>query len=259
MTETETTAQTDAAEVSEAAQAQDAAQVSDAAESPEAATPAADAPAEPTADPVGSSAESSGAAEARQAARLSREAPQPEDPDAAERTTKQWYVIHTYSGYENKVKTNLEHRIESMGVEDQIYQVLVPMEEEIEIRNGQRQTVNKKVFPGYVLVEMIMTDESWYVVRNTPGVTSFVGSGNRPTPLREGEVKSILKQMGVEAPKFKVQFEKGQSVRVTDGPFAEFIGTVDEVHPERNKVRVLVSIFGRETPVELDFLQIEKL
>jgi transcriptional antiterminator NusG len=168
-------------------------------------------------------------------------------------------VIHTYSGYENKVKTNLEHRIESMGVEDQIYQVLVPMEEEIEIRNGQRQTVNKKVFPGYVLVEMIMTDESWYVVRNTPGVTSFVGSGNRPTALREGEVKAILKQMGVEAPKFKVQFQKGQSVRVTDGPFAEFIGTVDEVHPERNKVRVLVSIFGRETPVELDFLQIEKL
>jgi transcriptional antiterminator NusG len=200
-----------------------------------------------------------GTEEARQAARLSREAPQPDDPDAAERTTKQWYVIHTYSGYENKVKTNLEHRIESMGVEDQIYQVLVPMEEEIEIRNGQRQTVNKKVFPGYVLVEMIMTDESWYVVRNTPGVTSFVGSGNRPTPLRESEVKAILKQMGVEAPKFKVQFQKGQSVRVTDGPFAEFIGTVDEVHPERNKVRVLVSIFGRETPVELDFLQIEKL
>ncbi len=200
-----------------------------------------------------------GTEEARQAARLSREAPQPADPDAAERTTKQWYVIHTYSGYENKVKTNLEHRIESMGVEDQIYQVLVPMEEEIEIRNGQRQTVNKKVFPGYVLVEMIMTDESWYVVRNTPGVTSFVGSGNRPTPLRESEVKAILKQMGVEAPKFKVQFQKGQSVRVTDGPFAEFIGTVDEVHPERNKVRVLVSIFGRETPVELDFLQIEKL
>ena len=204
-------------------------------------------------------AATTGTAEARQAARLSREAPQPEDPDAALRSTKQWYVIHTYSGYENKVKTNLEHRIESMGVEDQIYQVLVPMEEEIEIRNGQRQTVNKKVFPGYVLVEMIMTDESWYVVRNTPGVTSFVGSGNRPTPLREAEVKAILKQMGVEAPKFKVQFQKGQSVRVTDGPFAEFIGTVDEVHPERNKVRVLVSIFGRETPVELDFLQIEKL
>jgi transcription termination/antitermination protein NusG len=194
--------------------------------------------------------------EATQAARLSREAPL---PAASEGTGKHWYVIHTYSGYENKVKANLEHRIESMGVEDQIFQVLVPMEEEIEIKNGQRQTVNKKVFPGYVLVEMVMSDESWYVVRNTPGVTSFVGSGNRPTPLMEGEVKKILKQMGVEAPKFKVQFTKGQSVRVKDGPFAEFIGTVDEVNPEKNKVKVLVSIFGRETPVELDFLQIDKL
>ncbi len=197
--------------------------------------------------------------EARQAARLSREAPRVADMPAEERTRKVWYVIHTYSGYENKVKANLEHRIESMGVEDQIFQVLVPMEEEIEIKNGQRQTVNKKVFPGYVLVEMVMSDESWYVVRNTPGVTSFVGSGNRPTPLDESEVKKILKQMGVETPKFKVQFTKGQSVRVNDGPFAEFIGTVDEVNPERNKVKVLVSIFGRETPVELDFLQIEKL
>jgi transcription termination/antitermination protein NusG len=195
--------------------------------------------------------------EARQAARLSREAPR--SADLAEGATKQWYVIHTYSGYENKVKANLEHRIESMGVEDQIFQVLVPMEEEIEIRNGQRQTVNRKVFPGYVLVEMAMSDESWYVVRNTPGVTSFVGMGNRPSPLDETEVKKILKQMGVETPKFKVQYAKGQSVRVKDGPFAEFIGTVDEVNPERNKVKVLVSIFGRETPVELDFLQIEKL
>ncbi len=216
--------------------------------------------AEPVAEPAAKpAAEKEARNEARQAARLSREAPQPDDPYASERTTKQWYVIHTYSGYENKVKANLEHRIESMGVEDQIFQVLVPMEEEIEIKNGQRQTVNKKVFPGYVLVEMVMTDESWYVVRNTPGVTSFVGSGNRPTPLMEGEVKKILKQMGVEAPKFKLQFTKGQSVRVKDGPFAEFIGTVDEVNPERNKVKVLVSIFGRETPVELDFLQIDKL
>ncbi|HET7521629.1 MAG TPA: transcription termination/antitermination protein NusG [Candidatus Limnocylindria bacterium] len=180
-------------------------------------------------------------------------------PAGEDTSGKQWYVIHTYSGYENKVKANLEHRIESMGVEDQIFQVLVPMEEEIEIKNGQRQTVNKKVFPGYVLVEMAMSDESWYVVRNTPGVTSFVGSGNRPTPLVEAEVKKILKQMGVEAPKFKLQFTKGQSVRVKDGPFAEFIGTVDEVNPEKNKVKVLVSIFGRETPVELDFLQIDKL
>jgi transcriptional antiterminator NusG len=196
-------------------------------------------------------------AEAQQAARLSREAPLLAGDEST--SAKQWYVIHTYSGYENKVKANLEHRIESMGVEDQIFQVLVPMEEEIEIKNGQRQTVNKKVFPGYVLVEMAMSDESWYVVRNTPGVTSFVGSGNRPTPLVEAEVKKILKQMGVEAPKFKLQFTKGQSVRVKDGPFAEFIGTVDEVNPEKNKVKVLVSIFGRETPVELDFLQIDKL
>ena len=178
---------------------------------------------------------------------------------------KRWYVIHTYSGYENKVKANLEHRIESMGMEDRIFQVLVPMEDEIEIRQGQRHTVQKKVYPGYVLVEMILDPDSWFVVRNTPGVTSFVGGANipgvrsEPIPLDEHEVKQILRHMGVETPKFRVAFTKGQSVRVTDGPFAEFIGTVDEVNPERNKIKVLVSIFGRETPVELDFLQVEKL
>ena len=178
---------------------------------------------------------------------------------------KRWYVIHTYSGYENKVKANLEHRIESMGMEDKIFQVLVPMEDEIEIRQGQRHTVQKKVYPGYVLVEMILDPDSWFVVRNTPGVTSFVGGANipgvrsEPIPLDENEVKQILRHMGVETPKFRVAFTKGQSVRVTDGPFAEFIGTVEEVNPERNKVKVLVSIFGRETPVELDFLQVEKL
>jgi len=178
---------------------------------------------------------------------------------------KRWYVIHTYSGYEKKVKTNLEHRIETMGMEDKIFQVLVPEEDEIEIRGGQRVTVQKKVFPGYVLVEMILDPDSWFVVRNTPGVTSFVGGGNipgsrnEPVPLEEHEVKQILRQMGVETPKYRVAFQKGQSVRVTDGPFAEFIGTVDEVNPERNKLKVLVSIFGRETPVELDFLQVEKL
>src|SRR6476660_4630581 len=167
---------------------------------------------------------------------------------------KRWYVIHTYSGYENKVKANLEHRIES-----------VPMEDEIEIRQGQRHTVQKKVYPGYVLVEMILDPDSWFVVRNTPGVTSFVGGSNipgvrsEPVPLDETEVKQILRHMGVETPKYRVAFTKGQSVRVTDGPFSEFIGTVDEVNPERNKVKVLVSIFGRETPVELDFLQVEKL
>ncbi|TME59404.1 MAG: transcription termination/antitermination protein NusG [Chloroflexi bacterium] len=164
-----------------------------------------------------------------------------------------------YSGYENKVKTNLEHRISSMDMGDKIFQVLVPTEEEIEIKNGKRHPVERKVFPGYVLVEMIMGDDSWYVVRNTPGVTSFVGSGNKPTPLTDGEVRGILRQIKLDAPKYKVAFTKGEAVRVTDGPFTDLHGVVDEVNPERNKVKVLVSIFGRETPVELDFLQIEKL
>ena len=170
-----------------------------------------------------------------------------------------WYVVNTYSGHENKVKANLEHRIESMGMEDKIFQVLVPMEDEIEIRQGQRHTVQKKVYPGYVLVEMILDPDSWFVVRNTPGVTSFVGSGNKPTPLTDGEVRAILRQIKLDAPKYKVAFTKGEAVRVTDGPFTDLHGVVDEVNPERNKVKVLVSIFGRETPVELDFLQIEKL
>jgi transcriptional antiterminator NusG len=184
----------------------------------------------------------------------------PSAPSADELDTgRRWYVIHTYSGYENKVKTNLEHRISSMDMGDKIYQVLVPTEEEIEIKNGKRHPVERKVFPGYVLVEMIMGDDSWYVVRNTPGVTSFVGSGNKPTPLTDGEVRAILRQIKLDAPKYKVAFTKGEAVRVTDGPFTDLHGVVDEVNPERNKVKVLVSIFGRETPVELDFLQIEKL
>ena len=174
-------------------------------------------------------------------------------------TGRRWYVIHTYSGYENKVKANLEHRIQSMDMGDKIFQVLVPTEEEIEIKNGKRQAVERKVFPGYVLVEMNMSDDSWYVVRNTPGVTSFVGSGNRPTPLTDPEVKQILRQIKMDAPKYRVAFTKGEPVRVVDGPFTDLHGVVDEVNPERNKVKVLVSIFGRETPVELDFLQIEKL
>jgi transcriptional antiterminator NusG len=188
------------------------------------------------------------------------EAVPPSAPTADEVDTgRRWYVIHTYSGYENKVKTNLEHRITSMDMGDKIYQVLVPTEEEIEIKNGKRHPVERKVFPGYVLVEMIMGDDSWYVVRNTPGVTSFVGSGNKPTPLTDGEVRAILRQIKLDAPKYKVAFTKGEAVRVTDGPFTDLHGVVDEVNPERNKVKVLVSIFGRETPVELDFLQIEKL
>ena len=170
-----------------------------------------------------------------------------------------WYVIHTYSGYENKVRTNLEHRIESMDVKDKIFQVLVPTEDEIEIHDGQRRTVARKIFPGYVLVQMIMDDESWYVVRNTPGVTGFVGMGNRPTPLEAEEVKGIIRQMRVETPRVKVNFQLGQNVRIIDGPFIDFVGQVDEINLQKGKVKVLVSIFGRETPVELDFLQVERL
>jgi transcriptional antiterminator NusG len=187
-------------------------------------------------------------------------APPPAGKAADEKDdSRRWYVIHTYSGYENKVKTNLEHRIHSMDMGDKIFQVLVPTEEEIEIKNGKRHPVERKVYPGYVLVEMNMGDDSWYVVRNTPGVTSFVGMGTTPTPLSDGEVKAILRQIKLDAPKYKVAFTKGEAVRVTDGPFTDLHGVVDEVNPERNKVKVLVSIFGRETPVELDFLQIEKL
>ena len=172
---------------------------------------------------------------------------------------RRWYVIHTYSGYENKVKQNLMHRIETMEMQDQIFRVIVPTEEEIEIKNGKRHPVERKIYPGYVLVEMAMDDASWYVVRNTPGVTSFVGSGTKPTELSEGEVRAILRQIKLDQPRYKVAFTKGEAVRVTDGPFTDLHGVVDEVNPERNKVKVLVSIFGRETPVELDFLQIEKL
>lgn len=172
---------------------------------------------------------------------------------------RHWYVIHTYSGYENKVRQNLMHRIETMEMQDQIFRVIVPTEEEIEIKNGQRRTVHKKVFPGYVLVQMRMNDNSWYVVRNTPGVTSFVGHGNRPTPLDDNEVKAILKQMEEEAPKVRVSYQVGQAVKITDGPFTDFEGIVDAIDHERGRVRVLVSFFGREAPVELDFLQVTRL
>jgi transcriptional antiterminator NusG len=169
-----------------------------------------------------------------------------------------WYVIHTYSGYENKVKKNLEQRVSTLDMADKIFEIVVPTEEEIEIRNGQRHTVQRKVFPGYVLVKMIMSDDSWYVVRNTPGVTSFVGMGNKPTPLGESEVQAIIKQMAAEAPRVKVTLAVGQAVRIIDGPFADFQGVIDEINQEKGKVKVLVSFFGRETPVELDFLQVEK-
>ena len=183
----------------------------------------------------------------------------PLETEEREDAEKRWYVIHTYSGYEAKVKRNLEHRIQSMDMQDKIFQVIVPTEEEIEVKDGQRKTVHKKVFPGYVLVEMKLTNDSWYVVRNTPGVTGFVGSGTKPTPLSEEEVNAILKQMRAEAPRVKVGFQKGQTVRIIDGPFTEFMGTVDEINQEKGKVKVRISLFGRETPVELDFLQVEKL
>ncbi len=172
---------------------------------------------------------------------------------------RRWYIIHTYSGYEERVKRSLEQRIKFMDAEDRIYQVVIPTEDEIEIRSGQRRTVTKKIFPGYVLVEMKLDDESWHVVRNTPGVTGFVGGGNKPTPLEEKEVKTILRQMEEGAPQVKVGFRKGESVRVVDGPFTDFIGTVDEINMAKGKVKVLLSLFGRETSVELDFLQVERL
>lgn len=172
---------------------------------------------------------------------------------------KNWYVIHTYSGYENKVKANLEKRVESMNMGDKIFRVLVPMENEMEFKNGKKRLVKKKIFPGYVLVEMHMTDDSWYVVRNTPGVTGFVGSGSKPIPLRGAEVKQILRQMGLDDSRPKVDLVVGETVRVIAGPFQNFTGTIGEIFPEKGKTRVMISMFGRETPTELDFAQVEKL
>jgi transcriptional antiterminator NusG len=189
--------------------------------------------------------------------------PEAAETRAAPRKNSQWFVIHTYSGYENKVKTNLEKRVNSMGMEDQIFQVLVPVEETLEVKDGKKRTVQRKIFPGYVLVEMTMTDDSWYVVRNTPGVTGFVGSGSKPTPLQPDEVEQIMYQMGLlEArprPVARVDVEVGENIRVRSGPFDGFIGVIDQIDAERGKLRVLVSMFGRETPLELDFAQIEKL
>ncbi|MCC6627133.1 MAG: transcription termination/antitermination protein NusG, partial [Chloroflexi bacterium] len=175
---------------------------------------------------------------------------QTESQDVAARP--QWFVIHTYSGYENKVKKNLEHRVNSMDMADKIFRVEVPTEEEVEIRNGQRLKVQRKIYPGYVLVNMLMDDDSWYVVRNTPGVTSFVGMGTQPTPLDEAEANRILQQMEAEPSKVRMTLTVGQPVRIIDGPFTDFQGTVDEIDQAKGKVKVLVSFFGRETPVELD-------
>lgn len=170
----------------------------------------------------------------------------------------QWYVLHTYSGYENKVKKSIETRIDALDLNDRVYEIVVPTQDEIEIRSGQRHTVQKKVFPGYVLVRMEMDDDTWYALRNTPGVTGFVNINNVPIPLPDSEVQSILKGMTAEAPRVKVSFAVGDTVRIVDGPFADFRGEIDEINQEKGKIRVLVSFFGRETPVELDFLQAER-
>ena len=177
-----------------------------------------------------------------------------------------WFVVHCYSGYENKVKKGLEQRIKTMEMQDKIFRVVVPTEEEIDVREGQRKVVQRRVFPGYILVEMIsyspddpQSQEAWFVVRNTPGVTGFVTSGDKPTPLRDDEIAKIFKRMESDQPKVRVTYRTGQAVHIIDGPFADFRGTVDDVNMDKGKVRVLVSMFGRETPLELDLLQVEKV
>ncbi|MBN8635294.1 MAG: transcription termination/antitermination protein NusG [Anaerolineae bacterium] len=172
---------------------------------------------------------------------------------------KLWYVVHCYSGYEKKVCQAIEQRINTMGMRDKIFDVIVPTAEEIEIKDGKRRTVEKRVFPGYILVEMKMDEDSWYVVRNTPGVTGFVGMGNDPTPLRQEEVKQIMQRMSEDSPVIKVNFKVGQKVRIISGPFNDFPGTVAAIDMDKSKVRVMVNFFGRETPVELDFIEVEKM
>jgi transcriptional antiterminator NusG len=170
-----------------------------------------------------------------------------------------WYVIHTYSGYEENVKHNLEQRIESMGMEEKIFEVLVPTEKKIKIRNGKRKVFTEKIFPGYVIVKMIVTDDSWYVVRNTPNVTGFIGTSTTPTPISEDEIRHLKERMGVEEPKFKIDVLKGDLVQIIDGPFKNFEGKIAGVDESKGKVEVLIDLFGRETPTELDFLQIKKV
>lgn len=180
-------------------------------------------------------------------------------PRQTQQLGRRWYVLHTYSGYEENVARNLKQRIESMSMEDRIYNILIPTETKIKIKGGKRKTLREKIFPGYVLVEMIVTDDSWYVVRNTPNVTGFVGSGTTPTPISEEEIKLLQKRMGVEEPKYQIDVTVGTPVRITDGPFKDFSGKVSNVDEARGKVKILISMFGRETPVELDFLQVKKI
>lgn len=172
---------------------------------------------------------------------------------------RRWYVLHTYSGYEENVKHNLEQRIESFDMRDKIFGVVVPTEKKIKIKNGKRTTVEEKIFPGYVLIEMIVTDDSWYVVRNTPNVTGFVGSGTTPTPIDQKEVESLLKRVNASEPQHKIDFNVNDLVRIVDGPFKNFEGKIAQVDPERGKIKVMVTMFGRETPVELDALQVKKI
>jgi len=180
-------------------------------------------------------------------------------PKQIQKEGRRWYAIHVYSGYEENVAENLRQRVDSMDMSDRIFQIIVPTEKRIKIRNGRRRVLREKIFPGYVLVEMDVTDDSWYLVRNTPSVTGFIGSGTTPIPLAEEEIKSIQKRMGVEEPKYKIDIDPGSPVRIIDGPFKGFEGKVSEVDEERGRVKVLITVFGRETPAELDFLQLKKL
>ncbi len=172
---------------------------------------------------------------------------------------RRWYVIHTYSGYEDAVAKNLKQRVESLGMEDKIFNILVPKEKKIKIKDGKRKVVEEKIYPGYILVEMIVTDDSWYVVRNTPRVTGFIGAGTTPIPVKKEEIEKLKKRMGMKEPKFKIDFKKGDRVKIVDGPFKDFDGKVQEVDEEKGKVKVLINMFGRDTPVELDSLQIKRI
>lgn len=170
-----------------------------------------------------------------------------------------WYVVHTYSGHENKVSANLKQRIETMKLADKIFDIVVPTRNIVTVKHGKKEEQKEKIFPGYILVKMVLADDSWLAVRTTQGVTAFVGAGNKPTPISDKEVSTILKFMEMEAPKYKTSFSMGEAVKIVDGPFADFLGTIDAIDDEKGKIKVLVSIFGRETPVELDFLQVSKL
>jgi transcriptional antiterminator NusG len=220
-------------------------------------------PVEDRSEPVAGASDAPAAAEPVIAPLESTDSESPAEPlpageDGSEGDGRAWYVVHCYSGQENKVRHNLEQRIEPLGMKDKIFDIIIPTIEEIEVKDGKRRTVEKRVYPGYLMVQMILSEESWFVVRNTPGVTGFVGMGNTPTALRTEEVAQILHRMETTTPTVRPTYKSGQKVRIVDGPFNEFVGTVEDIDMDRGKVRVLVSFFGRETPVELDFLQVEK-